>query len=331
MQDEQILKLVSLEIRQCLGRKDVERGNLQEIRIRCGRPLEIRENGNLYYLSKEYGKTQEEELAYMVREEDVKETLEFSSKYSLYAYEQERKCGYMTVEGGHRLGIVGHVWMENGKISNITYVGGVNLRLAKKEIELKPALMNCLIKNGEFENTLVLSMPGAGKTTLLRSIIAQLSTGGGRRTVGVVDERSEIAACYRGVPNKEIGNSVDVLDGCLKPEGMEMLLRSMSPDVIAVDELGNERDVQAVRELVRCGCGILATMHGGSMEDFQRNRVGKILWEEGVFGRYILLENKKNPGRIKGIYDELGRRIEYENYRVSFDYDGMFTSGIWKG
>lgn len=167
------------------------------------------------------------------------------------------------------------------------------------------------IRNGEqVYHTLIIAPPRCGKTTLLRDMIRQISNGTDRiqgKTVGVVDERSELAGCYQGIPQNDLGMRTDVLDACPKAKGMQMLLRSMSPDVVAVDELGKKEDFKAVESVVHCGCKLFATAHGNSLEDILRQPFFQKLRELEVFERYIVLGKKGHAGSIEAIYDGKGK------------------------
>ncbi len=144
---------------------------------------------------------------------------------------------------------------------------------------------------------------------MLRDLIRQISNGseyGKGCTTAVADERSEIAGCFQGIPQNDVGMRTDVLDGCPKAEGMRLLLRSMSPEVIAVDEIGNEKDVQAIDSVFNCGCRLLATVHGDSLEDLRKNPVLKEMIQNHRFERYIVLEKKERVGTVRQILDENG-------------------------
>lgn len=246
---------------------------------------------------------------YLVTREDLKETLEYVSGYSLYAYEDEIRQGYMSVQGGHRVGVTGKVILDGDQIRGMKYISCINLRLAHEIRGCADPVMGYIRKENWTAHTLLISPPRCGKTTLLRDMIRQLSNGFGKIsgvTVGVVDERSELAGCYQGIPQNDLGIRTDVLDGCPKAHGMQMLIRSMSPSVVAVDELGREEDFKAVESVIYSGCKLIATAHGASLEEIFSTPFFGRLRKMKVFERYILLGKEQRAGTIRGIYDERG-------------------------
>jgi stage III sporulation protein AA len=249
---------------------------------------------------------------YQITREDLKEALDYISGYSLYAYENEMRQGFITVEGGHRVGIAGQVILDNGRIKNIKHISSLNVRIAHEIIGCSSPAFFHVIEGNQFKNTMIISPPGCGKTTMLRDMIRQLSDGNAYikgTTVGVVDERSEIGACYRGIPQNHLGMRTDILDCCPKAEGMLMLIRSMSPEIIAVDEIGMQEDIQAIEYAMHCGVKMLVTVHGKSFEDIKQKYALKRIIDDQVFQRFIVLGNCKNVGEIMSIHNESGQRI----------------------
>ena len=232
--------------------------------------------------------------------------MEYVSNYSMYAYESQLRQGYITIRGGHRVGIAGKVVLENGRVKTITEIGMINIRFAREYIGCSKKIMPYVTECGNLLSTLIISPPGGGKTTLLRDMIREMASEKEGKTVGVVDERSEIAACYLGVPQNDLGVTTDVLDGCPKAEGMLMLLRSMAPDVIAVDEIGTKEDMQAICQVANCGCKILATIHGTSIEEIRDKPFLKEIIGLNIFQRFLVLDNRFHVGSIKGVYKERG-------------------------
>ena len=247
---------------------------------------------------------------YLVTREDLKETLEYVSGYSLYAYEDEIRQGFLSVQGGHRVGVTGKVILDGNRIRGMKYISCINVRLAHEIQGCAEEVLPYIQTREQIMHTLIVSPPRCGKTTLLRDIIRQMSNGWGNIsgvTVGVVDERSELAGCYQGIPQNDLGMRTDILDGCPKAEGMQMLIRSMSPVVVAVDELGKEEDFKAVESVIHCGCRLIATAHGASMEETLSQPFFRKLWEARVFQRYIFLGKHERAGIVEGIYDENGK------------------------
>lgn len=196
---------------------------------------------------------------------------------------------------------------DGDRIKNLQYISALNVRLSHEIRGCADGILPYLRKDGELCHTLIISPPKCGKTTLLRDLIRQISDGSPEfpgKNVGVVDERSELGGCYLGVPENDLGIRTDILDCCPKAEGMLMLLRSMSPEVIAVDEIGAAEDVHAIEYVIHCGCKLLATVHGASMEEIRRKPLLQKLLKEGIFERYLVLEQGGQIGSRKRVFNE---------------------------
>jgi len=310
--------------------KNIEKlPNLEEIRVRIGQPLFVCTGQKELVLIPNGGQAASRVLrdsrepniyenAYRITEQDVLEMQNYISNYSLYAWQEELRNGFVTVQGGHRIGLAGGTTNRDGHISGISYLTFFNIRVAHEKIGCAKSILP-YIRYSEgregtdfihdvpgIHNTLIISPPGAGKTTLLRDCIRSLSYGIGTGRgikIGLVDERSEIAASYHGIPQNDIGPRTDVLDGCNKAEGIQMLLRTMSPEVIAVDELGTEADFKAVEQAAYSGCKVIGTVHAGSIKELQEKPILKKWCEKELFERFVFIEKGENGMRKLKVYN----------------------------
>lgn len=204
--------------------------------------------------------------------------VELASRWSVHTVLEQLRRGYLTVAGGHRLGLCGTVVMEGGAIHALRDLSGANLRVARQIKGVAGETAARLCREGRLPNTLILAPPGAGKTTLLRDLIRCVSSGevGPPLRVAVADERGELAALWHGQACMDLGHRTDVLDGCPKALAIPMLLRGINPQVIAVDEITAREDVLAMEQAVGCGVTLLATAHGSGPEDLRRR---PLYWE----------------------------------------------------
>lgn len=283
---------------------------LCEIRLRALRPVMLYIQGEEWYLEDSGELTQNIGKARMMPKEELSQILKHICRYSLYAYEEEMSKGYVSADGGFRVGIAGEVILDaDGTVKNVRYISSLNIRIAHEARGAANPVLPYLYEDGRLHNALIISPPGCGKTTLLRDIVRLVSDGNqldAGQTVGIVDERSEIAGCFQGIPRNDVGKRTDVLDGCPKAEGMMMLLRSMSPKVVAADELGSMADIHAIEQVIKCGSSVLATIHGGSYEEICQKRFLAPLLEDRVFGRYLILGKRKEKFVVEQIRDGSG-------------------------
>ncbi|MDO5293097.1 MAG: stage III sporulation protein AA [bacterium] len=306
---DEILKIFSINLRKVIGNVDFDYDLLQEIRLRVNSPLIVIYNNTEFFISRNYELSASRNNAYIVTQNEVRETMEYISNYSLYAFEDEIRQGFITIQGGHRVGIAGKTILEADRIKNIKHISFINIRLSHQIKGCGNKVMPYIVQDDSIYHTLIISPPRCGKTTLLRDLIRQLSNGLSTipgMTVGVVDERSEIGACYMGVPQNELGIRTDILDCCPKVAGMMMLVRSMSPSIIAVDEVGSREDIEAIEYVINCGCKLIATVHGSTIDDIKNKPILGRLVREKIFERYIILNNQGCVGNLEEIYDERG-------------------------
>ncbi len=278
---------------------------IQEIRLRVDKPLIILADSKEYYLDGEGNFTDDICKGYSPTCADISRIIEIISNYSLYAFADEIKNGYLTIPGGHRIGLSGKVVVEGDKIKTIKYINGINIRISHEIKDCARVIIPYIVRDGKVLHTMIISPPGCGKTTLLRDTIRLLSNGIENvirgQGVGVCDERSELAGCYEGVAQNDLGLRTDVLDGCPKAEGMLMLLRSMGPKVIAVDEIGKTNEITAIEHIVNAGVVLLCTVHGSNLDDLNNKPVLRELISRKIIQRFVFL---KNNGVVAQILDE---------------------------
>ncbi len=280
---------------------------MEEVRIRALKPLIIYKAKEEFFVSPLGNLSTTLSTAFIPSPQDLIDTLEIMSNYSLYAFEEELKNGYLTLQGGHRVGLVGKIIVEYGKVKTQRYIGGMNIRISHEIKGCANEVIPHLLYKNSIYHTLIVSPPRCGKTTLLRDLVRQISTGIPKifhgMTVGIVDERSEIAGSYQGIPQNDVGIRTDVLDCCPKADGMSILLRSMSPGVIAVDEIGKTEELYAIEDALSAGVKIICTVHGSSLSDIQKKPVLSQLLQKQAFERIVVLSHANGPGTIDCILD----------------------------
>lgn len=281
------------EIR-CL-KNDLIWSKAEEIRIRIGQVISIKILNDEIFLNQK------------IKSEDMLRILESFCNNSIYAVQNEINSGYITLKGGHRVGISGtSICLEN-EIKNIKYISSLNIRVAREVKDCSKDILSLILSKNHFENTLIVSPPGCGKTTVLRDMIRNLSNGFKNikgENISLVDERSEIAAMYKGIPQNDVGIRTDVMCNCSKYLGIKMMIRSMGPKIIATDEIGGFKDYEAVNDAIYSGVKLLLTTHGNDIEDVSNNFI-----DNKIFKNIVVLTKKDKPGEIKKIY-----RLEDKKY-----------------
>ncbi len=266
-----------------LGVSPKDQSRAEEVRLRAGQAMTLVMDGKERSLG-----------GAPVQTAELEQLVELASRASLHAVLDQLRQGYLTLAGGHRIGLCGSARLREGEIRGLQPYSSANVRIARSVRGIAGPLLARLCPRGSFGSTLILAPPGAGKTTLLRDLVRSLSDGEGTEPlrVSLADERGEVAALRGGIPQLEVGARTDVLEGCPKARAMMLLLRAMNPQVLAADEITDPADIQALRQAAGCGVALLATAHGLGREDLQRRILYRPALEEGLFQRLVTIRRE---------------------------------------
>lgn len=299
--DNRILQFFPQRLRDDWEKSGVRFDQIQEIRLRVNQVVRVLSD-------------REHRLPMIYGEREMEEIFRYLCHDSVYAYEEERKQGFIVVEGGHRIGITGELTSAGDGRFIAKYIRYMNIRLAHEQKGIAKKMIGYLYhrKEGTPLNTLIISPPGVGKTTLLRDMIRLMSSGSdGYRgsNVGVIDERGEIAGAYRGSAMLDCGERTDVVTGGDKQQGISILVRTFAPRVIAIDEIGKSADAEAILHAGVSGCSILATVHGNSIEDIRHKTEMARILRLGLIDRFVVLSIDAKMDRYFEVYDREGNRL----------------------
>lgn len=288
---EEILKYMPYSMALCVKKYQSNQG-INEIRLRTGKHLILK------FSSREIV------TEYIVSKEDILNILLSISKNSIYSIQNDINNGFLTIKGGHRVGVTGEVVLEEDKIKNIKNISSMNIRIAREIKGAASKLINYVVNGSSINNTLIVSPPGCGKTTMLRDLIRQISNSG--RNIALIDERGEIASMFDGQPMLDVGLRTDVMSFCFKHKGITLVTRSMGPDVIATDEIGSKEDIEAIRNATLTGVSLLFTMHGKNINDLKKNKEAMKMINDGYFDVIVFLSNRNGAGTIEKIMKGTG-------------------------
>lgn len=271
---------------------------VQEIRVRINGPIILKINEKEDLIVNHY-----------TDREEIMQIMQSICNNSIYSYQNEIINGYITINGGHRVGITGDIVLEDNKVINIKYISSLNFRIARQLLDCSNNILKYVIDldNNTIFHTLIVSPPGAGKTTILKDLVRKISDGipeiGFKGIdVSLIDERGEISAMYKGKPQNNIGIRTDVLENVTKPLGIKMAIRSMAPKVIVADEIGSLADIEAINYAVCSGVKGIFTAHSFDFESMKLNKELKLLINMKLIEKIIFLDSKVK-GKIKSVYE----------------------------
>ncbi|HBL41483.1 MAG TPA: stage III sporulation protein AA [Ruminococcaceae bacterium] len=284
----------------------------QEIRLRCNRPLLVRlPNSDITFNGSGRMSYLPSASPLLVRAEDVEECFHRVCGFSVHTHSRDICNGFVTVEGGHRVGAVGTAACADGKITAIREISSLNIRIAREHRGCADKLFEH-IRNSGFRSFLLAGPPCTGKTTVLRDLTRLLGGVSGKSTA-LLDERGEIAGCVNGCPQKDIGRCCDVLTGYPKSQAVTIALRSLSPDFVVTDEVSRMSEVEAMENGFHSGVSFFLSVHAHSEEDLMRKQTVRRLLESGMFGEVAFLSDRNHPGVIQ--YYRLAGELLDTGYR----------------
>lgn len=302
----QAIKSLSCELYMILKEVPEEiQKNVREICIRAEKPIIFMCTNDYLFLRKDGKLTRNLNLPLKIAsQKEIEDSLRLMCKDSIYSYTNEIKNGFLTLKGGHRVGICGTAVLGNDKITNVRDISTLNIRIARQMKNSADELLTNI--DYKFNGIILAGVPASGKTTVLRELARKLSISG--KKVSVIDERNEFSGTYAGLAQNDLG-FCDVLNGYPKSEGLTQAIRTLSPDVIVCDEIGTEKDILAIKQAVHAGVKLVVSVHFGCIDDFSRRKHCVDILNTEAFDVLAVMSGRSTPGRISQIY-KVGENLD---------------------
>ncbi|MBE6784807.1 MAG: stage III sporulation protein AA [Ruminococcaceae bacterium] len=302
-----------------------------EIRLRTGKPVVLFGTYGSAFLSAGQGITKEREKSFVCYSRDMNDIFSRLCSFSVHTHLQSIVNGFITIQGGHRVGICGTAVTDSGNgITSVRDISSLNIRIAREKRGCSDVIYNTLFHSG-LQSIIIAGSPMTGKTTVLRDLVRRISDGEISRKVCVIDERQEIAAMNAGFCQRDVGLNTDVFDLYPKDKAVINAVKTMSPELIAMDELCSDSEIEAVRLGVNSGVKFIVTVHAADYSEILSREQIKKLLRTYSFEKLVLLK-KDSLGQVEGIYDTkelldeiIGRDIGLGKYDI-YGSDDVITA-----
>ena len=256
-----------------------------------------------------YAEGKTEVLPDLISQKEISAILSRACEYSVYAVQPQLTQGFVTIRGGHRIGVAGRAAMDGQKLSAITEISALCIRIARDRPMAAESLLPIVLSEGQVKSTLLIGRPGSGKTTCLRSLAYLLGGVQYGKKVVVIDSRGELASVYLGMPQLSVGAFTCVLDRFPKTEAIEHAVRALAPDVIVTDELGGSADAAAALGALTAGVSLLASVHGEHFHHVRENRHLLPLLQSGLMRQGVFLSSRRRPGTVERVITDMTKGI----------------------
>lgn len=320
------VSFVSARLREILKSTDAEtKATSSEIRLRAKRPVVVVKFGKSFMLSEKGTLITKAENAVICSKEDLEDSFKRLCGFSVHSHQSNIADGFITLSGGHRVGIAGTAVCKNDKcLDGLRDISSLNIRIAREAFGCSNTIFkrvfSCAVKG-----LLIAGPPASGKTTILRDIVKKIADfeNGESKKVCVIDERGELAAMKDGAAQNNVGINSDVLTGYPKAVAVQTALKTMSPEIIVCDEISSDDEIEAITQGANSGVVFIATVHAANFDDLIKRRQIEKLLDIGCFENVVLLDGAKNAGKILEVF-ETGE-IKDEIYRRRF---GLACGGV---
>lgn len=284
-----------------LAVSETERENIQEIRLRLNKKLTATVFGKEYFVTTDGKLMNSPADAVGVTSEDIDTAYKRAFQNSLHSFQREITQGYITVEGGNRVGFCGTAILDILRefcVENVKHISSINIRIAREVTGCSKDIYDRAFNNG-IASLLIAGPPSSGKTTVLRDLCSKL---GLKYRLSLIDERNEISATKDGAAQNDVGLMTDVFNSYTKFDGIMTAVKVMSPMILVCDEIGSKEDMKALEYAINSGVKLVATCHASNIDELKKRPVISKLIKEKVFDYAAILGTGPLCGQLTSFY-----------------------------